>query len=405
VKSLQILIVEDDSEKLRRVFETALKVPNVDRSAIITARDVSAARRHLRETSFDLVILDINLPETEDALPARDAGVKLLQEVFARPKTYCRPQHIVGLTAYDDALELASSAFANDAWRVVRYEENSETWRDSLTRLIEHIVLARTSDREPTHGVDLCVICALYRPELHAVLQIPWNWQEVLDDFVTPRYEGRYGSRESSRSVIAASSARMGMPAAASLAGKMIERFHPRYIAMVGIAAGIKGKAEVGDILVSEFCWDWGSGKLHRDNGDPGFSPSIHQIGPDASILGKFAVLARDDASLAKIRNSWPEPPPTVLSIRIGPTASGAAVIADSGVVDAIKRTDRKVIGVEMEAYGIFSAAREASLPSPRAFSAKAVCDFADEKKDDRFQLYAAHVSAQCLKLFAERYV
>jgi nucleoside phosphorylase len=53
--------------------------------------------------------------------------------------------------------------------------------------------------------------------------------------------------------------------AASVLSMKMINRFRPRYIVMVGIVAGIKGKGNYGDILVIDHSWDYGSGKIIYD--------------------------------------------------------------------------------------------------------------------------------------------
>jgi nucleoside phosphorylase len=58
-----------------------------------------------------------------------------------------------------------------------------------------------------------------------------------------------------------------------------------------------------------------------------------------------------------------------------------------------------------MEAYGVYLAAQECSLPRPTCFSLKSVVDFADGDKNDRYQKYAAYTSAQTLKHFIETYL
>ena len=49
------------------------------------------------------------------------------------------------------------------------------------------------------------------------------------------------------RRVLAAHAPQMGMTAAAILATKMIHTFSPRYLAMVGICAGIRDTCNIGD--------------------------------------------------------------------------------------------------------------------------------------------------------------
>jgi nucleoside phosphorylase len=91
--------------------------------------------------------------------------------------------------------------------------------------------------------------------------------------------------------------------------------------------------------------------------------------------------------------------------MHLGPVASGASVVADPSFLEEVKLQHRKLLGVEMEAYGVLAAAEESPLPQPKAFSIKSVCDFGDENKNDQFQHYAAFTSASALKIFVERYL
>lgn len=96
---------------------------------------------------------------------------------------------------------------------------------------------------------------------------------------------------------------------------------------------------------------------------------------------------------------------PGDLKLRIGPMASGAAVLADGQTIEQIAFQHRNVIAVEMETYAIFATADESKMPRPIPFSMKSVVDFGDTKKNDSYQKYAAYTSAQALKIFMEKYV
>jgi nucleoside phosphorylase len=85
--------------------------------------------------------------------------------------------------------------------------------------------------------------------------------------------------------------------------------------------------------------------------------------------------------------------------------ASGAAVLADGSTVERIKQQHRELLGIEMEAYGVFAASEEAAEPRPTVFAMKSVVDFGDATKDDRFQKYGAYTSAQTLRYFVEHYL
>jgi hypothetical protein len=58
-----------------------------------------------------------------------------------------------------------------------------------------------------------------------------------------------------------------------------------------------------------------------------------------------------------------------------------------------------------MEVYGIYSAAAHAGMPKPTTFALKGVSDFADEKKEDSAQRYAAYTSANVMRHFFERHM
>jgi nucleoside phosphorylase len=196
----------------------------------------------------------------------------------------------------------------------------------------------------------------------------------------------------------------MGMPAAAVLATKMILRFAPEVVAMPGIAAGVRGTVEIGDVMVADPAWDYGSGKWVDRDGIPGFETAPHQVGISPAVRTALTLLAEDALTLTRIQTEWQgDPSPTRLQVRIGPVASGAAVLADRENVQRILAQNRKAIGVEMEAYGVYVAAQEAAFPAPEAVAIKAVVDFADATKGDTQQRYGAFVSAASLRHLVER--
>jgi hypothetical protein len=64
----------------------------------------------------------------------------------------------------------------------------------------------------------------------------------------------------------------------------------------------------------------------------------------------------------------------------------------------------RKFLGVEMELHRMYAAVRDASPPAPVAIGIRSVRDYADVKKNDDYQEYAAHVSSQALAACFSRY-
>jgi nucleoside phosphorylase/CheY-like chemotaxis protein len=403
----KILIVDDDPDKTSRILNvlTSIRGLNVTRN-VETVQNAIEARSRLREKHYDLMILDIALPEKKDSDPVADGGVKLLAEV-AKRTTYKKPREIIGLTAYPDVFLEALPKFNDELWHVIQFDATSELWADQLKRKVKYIQFAIKNPQKAVHGCDLCVVTALYAPEFRAILDLPWQWRDLeVEREVTNFKIGSFRSSGKARKVIAACSSRMGMTAAAVTASKLIYNFHPRYIAMTGITAGFKGTCSIGDIVVADPTWDYGSGKWEGGDDGPVFKPSPHQFSLPAFLRSRFLSLAQNQEVLDKIRRDWSgNSPSSALRMHIGPMATGSAVLADGETSAEILDQNRKAIGLEMEAYGLMAAAHEAPLPDVRAFVIKSVSDYADAEKADGFQAYAAYSSAAALRVFAENYL
>jgi nucleoside phosphorylase len=185
----------------------------------------------------------------------------------------------------------------------------------------------------------------------------------------------------------------------------MIFHFCPRYLSMVGITAGVRGQVEIGDIVVADPCWDWGSGKLTLgDTGDV-FQPDPLPHRLDSHLRALFLETQRDKELLHRVWEEWPgSKPDSPPKLHVGPCVSGACVLANENSVQGICEHSRKLVGIDMEAYGVMHAGSQSLLPHPLTFSMKGVSDFADSAKDDSYRDYAAYVSAAVLRAVAVKF-
>jgi nucleoside phosphorylase len=95
------------------------------------------------------------------------------------------------------------------------------------------------------------------------------------------------------------------------------------------------------------------------------------------------------------VRRFWYAQQLRVPRLILGILATGAAVVQNRDLVDEILSAFGKVVGLEMEAYAIFQAARLAQFPRSRVLAAKSVSDFTNKDKKDNWQQYAAFTSAR----------
>ncbi|NBB16590.1 hypothetical protein GVN21_14600 [Caulobacter sp. SLTY] len=402
---MKILVAEDSADKIRRIREVVEAAGEFGSIEVVFAQTVVDAKAQLRDTHFDLLILDVLLPNRAGDEPGHACTVALLEELATR-NSLKKPRHILGLTAYDEAIRDAGAAFISRTWAVVRFSFESDEWRAQLISSIRYILGEAQQERDARYETDLCVLTALKTPELDAVLRIPWAWQaaEPLDDVTFVR-RGSFSSQGQSFSVVAASASKMGMVSAALLAAKLVERERPRYLVMPGICAGVKGKCGYGDIIVGDPVWDWQSGKHFVEADVAGFAIAPDPLPVSGFIRSRIDQLRADSKFWLGVKDASQSKPETELKMRLGPMATGSSVLADEDVLERILVQNRNLTAVEMEAYGVLAAAVDGRFPRPTAFAMKSVCDYADPTKDDQWQGYAAYTSAQALKEFFERYM
>jgi len=400
---LNVLVVEDNTRKLKEIVRCLTDGGLCSVDAVQDVRDANSAKNALKEKRFDLVVLDVALPLRSDMDPSPNGGLDLLEEICSRD-LYLKPDHIVGLTAFAAVLDEAKCHFDQNLWSVIKFEENNEEWKSQLQRKLRHIQAAKSAAEDNVgYESDLCILTALKETELQAVLNLPWGFEKhpVKHD-ATLYYKGAFGDTERQRVVYAASASQMGMPVASALAMKMINRFRPRYFVMTGILAGAKGDTQLGDVICANPCWDWGSGKHTSDENGVQFAQAPYQCTVDPELAGVVERVQADDEFLFQVYREWSgNKPRTNLKLHAGPIASGASVLADEQYFASIKKQHRKLLGIDMEAYGVMAAVEISPFPQPKVCVLKSVCDFADAEKSDDFQQYAAYSSARIMaKIF-----
>ena len=136
------------------------------------------------------------------------------------------------------------------------------------------------------------------------------------------------------------------------------------------------------------------------------FLPAPDYISIDRDLVASIERLAEDKQFFAEIHKKWPAAKPGAHpTLHMGPSACGPMVVADGQTLKNIReKQNRDTIALDMEAYGVYCAARISSRPRPSAFCAKAVCDFGDPLKDDKYQSYAAYTSANTATHFLRTY-
>ncbi|EGQ8088681.1 response regulator [Vibrio vulnificus] len=391
----KILIVDDNYGKVQGIVR-ALNNNDVEITSVQSSR---CAVKELRATQFDLLVLDLQLPEAlgEDVDPT--GGLKLLKYI-EDSNIIKKPKHILGFTAHQDSYDTSINDFSSRGWALHLSKGDFGVVASVITSQLNY-------SHNENFECDVAIITALDHTELETVLKLDDNWREfnLANDPSSYYRTSIKNSNNQQITIVAVSCHGMGMANSSAITTKVCLKFSPKYLLMTGIAAGIEGKVKLGDILIADCCWDWGNGKQTIRDGKPTFlaAPKQETINEDLRI--KLRTIGRERKFLENIYNGWPSSlrPSNSLNVHLGPVATGAVVLEDPNVVDAIRFNNRETIGIEMEGYGFMLASKLASSNQPQALVIKSVCDFADPTKDDTYQGYAAYTSASyALKLIQE---
>jgi nucleoside phosphorylase len=402
----RVLIVDDQPSRYEPLV-AELVASEIDQNSIVFSTSVRDALTHLARDSFDVLIADMLLPETPWGQAVGDGGARLLMHLEEDPDLRT-PKYIIGITAATEDDPSVRDLFANRPWLLLRAGGGGTPWLDRLAQLIQHAFGIEHDQDAGQYRTDVCFLTALKDPEFQALLDagLDLDSPELVDTTTYARV-GHLPTISRPLSLVAANCLRMGSTESALVASKLIQHFRPKLLLLVGICAGFEEKVQYGDVILADPCWDYTSAKIAVDErGERTVTYLPDYVSVDADIRSRFEILAEDTTFLGTIHKEWKgDKPRAQPMIKIAPSASGPAVIADANVLKEIRRTqNRATLGLEMEAYGVYCAARMATRPRPVVASLKSVCDYGTFLKDDKYQRYAASVSAAVAIEFCKRF-
>ena len=405
---LKVLIVDDTQEKIAQIRQVLNGfVDNPDDLPI--SGSIRDALKECSMTRYDLVILDLFIPEKVGDTPDPDNAKNFLK-IVKEDDDYICPIFIIGITRMQDLGEY-KGFFEAETLKILTYAEDDDSWKGQLRNRLEYLVgVNKKMNITYEYNYDVAIINALQTPE-HDMMKrtIGGIWEEVNleDDKTTTYYKtiilGNLGKR---LKCISCYAPQMASTASAALTTKVILRFHPKFIFMTGICAGLQGNnIGFGDILVASNIWDGMSGKYKEGEKVDGtsellFEPDYRQLSLSADMLNIANRLKDNSELLSRIKDNFlGTKPESVLKVHVGPMASVPAVIASEKKIAEMKNHARKLIGLEMESYGMFYAAEHAHRLKPiYTISVKSASDLADKNKTDVYQQYASYTSAAFVK-------
>ena len=200
---------------------------------------------------------------------------------------------------------------------------------------------------------------------------------------------------------------------ARKVAANLIKVFDPRIVMLIGIAAGVKDKVNLGDIVVSSAVYFYEPAKLKQNKKQP--RPQLENA-PE-SLMKDFQTFSKGllypgwhEAFLkaeGKLKSEVHLDPPEHIhpEQHIGLIASGEKIFADDGLKQMQRSEHGNILAGETEGWGFAQAAKEAQTDW---IVIRGISDFGDpETKDgrdkDRYHHSAANAAATYARTFLEQ--
>jgi nucleoside phosphorylase len=267
-------------------------------------------------------------------------------------------------------------------------------------------------------SIDFAIITGLLEEFQELKRAIPGLAEEPDERQGDVWYRGRIESKWGyGYALVATFQKEMGPVPATLLTQRVIERWDPAYIILVGLAGSFSKEVRRGDVIVSQQIFYYGPGKAtpagirYRPEGYPCSMVLIRQtqaLSIDDTAMDPLRAAARSSAmqkadaasgnpnvtDLAELRAHRPR-------VHFGTVASGEKVIASSEMQQELLGLHGKILGAEMESAGVLHAAFfSGDAPTP-AIMIKGISDHADHLKahDDEKEYWRKLANENSIRL------
>ena len=391
---IQILLLDDSNDKRESLKSVILPLFPQGEIIIEEACCLVDGREMLQAKTFDMLILDMVLPEhrgDQGSEMNRRGGVELLEEIYIN-QSIKKPIQIIGLTEFEEEFSDQQKEFKDKLWYLLFYSRKNHDWKTQLKDKVCQLGQMK-KDIEMSikncNKFDLGIICALN--EEFIMMQkafVSCKWESIQVEglpyvFKTTKITS---SHIRDYSIVAACTNKPGICATSILASTMYNRFGVDTIFMTGITAGVRnGDVALDDIIIADAIHDYASGKLKEDvSGDIQFLKEMNQIQANRSLIALVSEFISDSEHLRSINDSIHDAnlknEKDNVFAHISKTVCGPFVIASSEVIESLRKDERKLQALDMEGFALYTTAHTLDK---KALWIKAVSDFADANKAD----------------------
>ncbi len=406
---IKVLIVDDLDSKIQSIRKVLVERCQITDDQIDDANSISSGVKALAAKQYQLLILDLMLPQFDGDQPEEKGGLSLLKDINDNPSVNL-PVHIICLTEYAEIIKENQKEFDQLLVSSVVKHEGDTDWVNQLAESVNQTIKLHNNlvDYYANKDVyDVGVICALHEEFDQMLIAFGEDkWKSLQYDNLPYQFKTCIINTESMSNlrIIAACAGGAGMVPTSVLSTIMYNTFHVKQLFMTGFTGGMKSDdIGLGDILISKAVQNYPVGKVvDTEEGDVKLLKEMQQIPVNAQLINMVSDFVSDvnvESNLnAKIRKqNLKVNERDNYKVECAPTVCVPFVLSSSTVQDELKKDNRKTLGIDMEGFALYYCAHQLSK---QALWIKGVSDMANKDKDDKYHRTCAYGSAFLLQQF-----
>ncbi|EGR0903847.1 TPA: hypothetical protein ACN33Q_000717 [Vibrio parahaemolyticus] len=179
---LKVLIIEDSPRKREDIYNHLVSL-GVNTKLLFTALSIDSALSYLETEFFDLVIVDMALPQNDNDIEVdTEGGVSILEclESSIEDGTLKTPASILVLTQFENLIISYKEKLVDCSVNAILYEHGGESWQNNIKREVRR--LEKLDQQRENFSFESEIVIAVHGIRTHA------NWQKKLKDRLCEKY-------------------------------------------------------------------------------------------------------------------------------------------------------------------------------------------------------------------------
>lgn len=198
----------------------------------------------------------------------------------------------------------------------------------------------------------------------------------------------------------------MGVASASICTTKAILNFQPKYIFMVGICAGIRAIAKLGDVIIAEKTIDYSEVVEVKNSDDTIRTKYMNNlITISDNIKTKARLFSKNqNINCQDLKEGFDI---STIKIHQGMLVTGSSLLRNEDKVNQIVKDYQNVKGIDMETYGVYKAACsiQNGTENIHFLSIKSVSDYADNIKSKDKSIDGRELALYSSSLFLYNFI